>query len=105
MGVPPVPLPALSELNLALHPRTLNPKTAVNAKARRRKAAERNGRDLNRSGGASPLLAEDGWFLESFASFYASALKESLVFAALIPILLYMSIAQLSGRGGEEHEE
>ena len=43
--------------------------------------------------------------LESFASFYASALKESLVFAALIPILLYMSIAQLSGRGGEEHEE
>ena len=30
--------------------------------------------------------------LESFSSFYASALKESLVFAALIPILLYMSI-------------
>ena len=27
-----------------------------------------------------------------FSSFYASALKESLVFAALIPILLYMSI-------------
>lgn len=43
--------------------------------------------------------------LESISSFYASALKESLVFAALIPILLYMSIAQLSGRGGEEHEE
>lgn len=43
--------------------------------------------------------------LESFASFYASALKDSLVFAALIPILLYMSITQLSGRGGEEREE
>ncbi|MET0443486.1 MAG: branched-chain amino acid ABC transporter permease [Pseudorhodoplanes sp.] len=43
--------------------------------------------------------------LESISSFYASALKDSLVFAALIPILLYMSIAQLSGRGGEEHEE
>ncbi len=43
--------------------------------------------------------------LESISSFYASALKESLVFATLIPILLYMSIAQLSGRGGEEHEE
>ena len=43
--------------------------------------------------------------LESFSSFYASALKESLVFAALIPILLYMSITHLSGRGGEEHEE
>lgn len=43
--------------------------------------------------------------LESFSSFYASALKESLVFAALIPILLYMSITHISGRGGEEHEE
>jgi branched-chain amino acid transport system permease protein len=43
--------------------------------------------------------------LESFSSFYASALKESLVFAALIPILLYMSVTHLSGRGGEEHEE
>lgn len=43
--------------------------------------------------------------LESFAAYYASAVKDSLVFAALIPILLYMSIAQLSGRGGEEHEE
>ena len=43
--------------------------------------------------------------LESISSFYASALKESLVFAALIPILLYMSITQLTGRGGEEHEE
>ena len=43
--------------------------------------------------------------LESVSSFYASALKESLVFAALVPILLYMSIKQLTGRGGEEHDE
>jgi branched-chain amino acid transport system permease protein len=43
--------------------------------------------------------------LESLSSFYASALKESLVFAALIPILLYMSITHMSGRGGEEHDE
>jgi branched-chain amino acid transport system permease protein len=43
--------------------------------------------------------------LESFSSFYASALKESLVFAALIPILLYMSVTHLSGRTGEEHDE
>lgn len=43
--------------------------------------------------------------LESFFAFYASALKESLVFAALIPILLYKSVTHLSGRGTEEHEE
>jgi branched-chain amino acid transport system permease protein len=43
--------------------------------------------------------------LESFSAFYASALKESIVFAALLPILLYMSVVHLSGRGGEEHEE
>jgi branched-chain amino acid transport system permease protein len=41
--------------------------------------------------------------LESFFSFYASALKESLVFAALIPILLYMSLSRRFSRedGGE----
>ena len=43
--------------------------------------------------------------LESFFAFYASALKESLVFAALSPILLYTSVTHLSGRGTEEHEE
>ena len=43
--------------------------------------------------------------IESFSSFYASALKESLVFAALIPILMYLSITHMSGRGGEEHDE
>lgn len=43
--------------------------------------------------------------LESFFAFYASALKESLVFAALIPILLYKSVTHLSGRDAEEHEE
>jgi branched-chain amino acid transport system permease protein len=42
--------------------------------------------------------------LESFSSFYASALKESLVFAALIPILLYMSISHLTGHGEESEE-
>jgi branched-chain amino acid transport system permease protein len=41
--------------------------------------------------------------LESFSSFYASALKESLVFAALIPILLYMSLSQ--GFNREEGDE
>jgi branched-chain amino acid transport system permease protein len=35
--------------------------------------------------------------LESFSSFYASGLKESLVFAALIPILLYMSLSHRAG--------
>ena len=52
-------------------------------------------------GGVSLLVGA----LESFSSFYASALKESLVFAALIPILLYMSVTHLSGRTGEEHDE
>lgn len=42
--------------------------------------------------------------LDSFSSFYASALKDSIVFALLVPMLLYMSVTQLSGRG-EEHEE
>lgn len=43
--------------------------------------------------------------LESIFAFYASALKESLVFAALIPILLYMSVWHISARGAEENEE
>lgn len=43
--------------------------------------------------------------IESLSSFYASALKESLVFAALIPILLYMSMTHMSGRGSAEHDE
>lgn len=42
--------------------------------------------------------------LESFSSFYASALKDSIVFALLLPMLLYMSVTNLSGRG-EGHEE
>lgn len=41
--------------------------------------------------------------LESFSSFHASALKESLVFAALIPILLYMSLSR--GLGHEDERE
>lgn len=41
--------------------------------------------------------------LESFASFYASALKETVVFAALIPILLWRSLSL--GHADEEQEE
>lgn len=41
--------------------------------------------------------------LESFASFYDSALKETIVFSALIPILLWRSF--LTGSHDEEDEE
>jgi len=41
--------------------------------------------------------------LESFASFYDSALKETIVFSALIPILLWRSL--LTGSHDEEDEE
>jgi branched-chain amino acid transport system permease protein len=42
--------------------------------------------------------------LDSFSAFYASALKDSIVFALLIPMLLYMSVTQISGRGEEAGE-
>jgi branched-chain amino acid transport system permease protein len=41
--------------------------------------------------------------LESFASFYDSALKETIVFAALIPILIWRSLA--SGSSYEDDDE
>jgi branched-chain amino acid transport system permease protein len=42
--------------------------------------------------------------LEAFSSFYASALKDSIVFALLVPLLLYLSVTHISGRseGAEE---
>lgn len=42
--------------------------------------------------------------LESFASFYDSALKETIVFAALIPILVWRSIAAGSPSGEDDEE-
>lgn len=57
---------------------------------------------------ASFLLAAVGalaiGLLDSFSSFYASALKDSIVFAMLIPMLLYMSVTHLSGRVEETAE-
>jgi branched-chain amino acid transport system permease protein len=41
--------------------------------------------------------------LESFASFWSSTLKESIVFGALIPVLLWRSL--IGGRHDEEEEE
>jgi len=41
--------------------------------------------------------------LESFASFWSSTLKESIVFGALVPILLWRSL--IGARHGEEEEE
>jgi branched-chain amino acid transport system permease protein len=42
--------------------------------------------------------------LDSFSSFYASAFRDSIVFALLVPILLYMSVTNISGRGEETEE-
>jgi branched-chain amino acid transport system permease protein len=42
--------------------------------------------------------------LEAMFSFQFSALKESLVFAALLPVLLILSARQLSDRGTEAEE-
>jgi branched-chain amino acid transport system permease protein len=57
--------------------------------------------------GSFPLAAIGSLFtglLESFSSFYASALRDSIVFAILVPLLLYMSVTHVSGRseGAEE---
>ena len=41
--------------------------------------------------------------LESFASFWSSTLKETIVFGTLIPILLWRSL--LAGQAHEEEEE
>ena len=41
--------------------------------------------------------------LESFASFWSSSLKESIVFGTLIPVLLWRSL--LSPQQDEEEEE
>ena len=52
-----------------------------------------------------PLAAVGALFvglLESFASFWASALKEAIVFALLVPFLLWRS---LTSRHLEEEEE
>jgi branched-chain amino acid transport system permease protein len=56
--------------------------------------------------GSYPLVAVGAvavGVLESFASFWSSSLKESIVFGALIPVLLWRSL--LSGRHEEEEEE
>jgi branched-chain amino acid transport system permease protein len=42
--------------------------------------------------------------LDSFSSFYASAFKDSIVFALLVPLLVYMSVTRISGRGEETEE-
>jgi branched-subunit amino acid ABC-type transport system permease component len=42
--------------------------------------------------------------MESFASFFSSAMKEVVVFSLLIPVLLWRSLALAHG-GDEEHEE
>lgn len=42
--------------------------------------------------------------LESFASFYDSALKETIVFAALIPILIWRSLATGGSREDDDEE-
>ena len=42
--------------------------------------------------------------LEALFSFGLSALKDSLVFAALLPILLLRSVRRLSDRGEAEEE-
>ena len=52
-----------------------------------------------------PLAAVGAMFLgllESFASFWASALKEAIVFALLVPFLLWRSLAS---RHLEEDDE
>ena len=43
--------------------------------------------------------------LESFASFWSSTLKESIVFAALIPILIWRSFLHGSHESEEEDED
>jgi branched-chain amino acid transport system permease protein len=53
-----------------------------------------------------PLAALGAVFvglLESFASFYASAFKEVIVFSLLIPVLLWRSL--MSRHVEEEHDE
>lgn len=54
-----------------------------------------------------PLAAIGSVFVgitESFTAFYASAVRESIVFALLLPVLLYMSLRKPHGRP-EEHDE
>ena len=43
--------------------------------------------------------------VESFSSFYASAFKEAIVFALLIPFLLWRSAVEPRGHESQEHDE
>jgi branched-chain amino acid transport system permease protein len=43
--------------------------------------------------------------LESFASFWSSTLKETIVFSALIPILIWRSLLTSTHESEEEEEE